>query len=129
VQIQPVRRYPHGRLASHLLGYAGEVTDQELDSLSASGYRLGDLIGRTGIERRYEEIQRGRDGAEYVVVNAMGKRVSTLTEEPPRPPVGGHDIVLTLISRCRTRWSRRWREWSAALRWRSIRATARFSAW
>ena len=96
VQIQPVRRYPHGRLASHLLGYAGEVTDQELDSLSASGYRLGDLIGRTGIERRYEEILRGRDGAEYVVVNAMGKRVSTLTEEPPRPPVGGHDIVLTI---------------------------------
>jgi len=96
VQIQPMRRYPHGRLASHLLGYAGEVTDQELDSLSASGYRLGDLIGRTGVERRYEEILRGRDGAEYVVVNAMGKRVSTLTEEPPRPPVGGHDIVLTI---------------------------------
>lgn len=96
VQIQPVRRYPHGKLAAHLLGYAGEVTDQELDSLSASGYRLGDLIGRTGIERNYEEILRGRDGAEYVVVNAMGKRVSTLTEEPPRPPVGGHDIVLTI---------------------------------
>jgi penicillin-binding protein 2 len=96
VQIQPMRRYPHGRLAAHLLGYAGEVTDQELDSLSASGYRLGDLIGRTGVERRYEEILRGRDGAEYVVVNAMGKRVSTLTEEPPRPPVGGHDIVLTI---------------------------------
>jgi penicillin-binding protein 2 len=96
VQIQPMRRYPHGRLAAHLLGYAGEVTDQELDSLSASGYRLGDLIGRTGIERNYEEILRGHDGAEYVVVNAMGKRVSTLTEEPPRAPVGGHDIVLTV---------------------------------
>ncbi|TMQ55554.1 MAG: penicillin-binding protein 2 [Candidatus Eisenbacteria bacterium] len=96
VQIEPLRHYPHGKLAAHLLGYAGEVTDQELDSLSASGYRLGDLIGRTGIERNYEEILRGRDGAEYVVVNAMGKRVSTLTEQAPRPPVGGHDIVLTL---------------------------------
>jgi penicillin-binding protein 2 len=96
VQIVPMRRYPHGRLAAHLLGYAGEVTDQELDSLAASGYRLGDLIGRTGIERRYEEILRGRDGAEYVVVNALGKRVSTLTEEPPRPPEGGHDITLTI---------------------------------
>ena len=96
VQIVPMRRYPHGKLAAHLLGYAGEVTDQELDSLAASGYRLGDLIGRTGIERRYEEILRGRDGAEYVVVNAMGKRVSNLTGEPPRPPTGGHDITLTL---------------------------------
>ena len=96
VQIQPRRRYPHGRVAAHLLGYAGEVTDSELDSLAASGYRLGDLIGRSGVERRYEEILRGVDGAEYVVVNAMGKRVSTLTEEPPRQPRGGHDIVLTL---------------------------------
>ena len=96
VQIQPRRRYPHGRIAAHLLGYAGEVTDGELDSLAASGYRLGDLIGRTGVERRYEEILRGVDGAEYVVVNAMGKRVSTLTEEPPRAPISGHDIVLTL---------------------------------
>jgi penicillin-binding protein 2 len=96
VLTEPVRRYPFGRIAAHLLGYAGEVTDAELDSLGASGYRLGDLIGRTGVERRYEEILRGHDGAEYVVVNALGKRVSTLTEEPPRPPVGGHDIVLTI---------------------------------
>ncbi|HEY2953819.1 MAG TPA: penicillin-binding protein 2 [Candidatus Eisenbacteria bacterium] len=96
VQVEPVRRYPHGRLAAHLLGYAGEVNEQELDSLSTAGYRLGDLIGRTGVERRYEEILRGRDGAEFVVVNAVGKRVSTLTEEPPRPPVSGHDLVLTL---------------------------------
>jgi penicillin-binding protein 2 len=102
VQIQPMRRYPHGKLAAHLLGYAGEVTDQELDSLSASGYRLGDLIGRTGIERNYEEILRGHDGAEYVVVNAMGKRVSTLTEEPPRAPVGGHDIMLTVDLKVQT---------------------------
>src|SRR6266540_2653316 len=102
VQVEPVRRYPHGRLAAHLLGYAGEVNDQELDSLATSGYRLGDLIGRTGVERRYEEILRGRDGAEFVVVNANGKRVSTLTEEPPRPPVSGHDIVLTINLKVQT---------------------------
>jgi penicillin-binding protein 2 len=96
VQVEPLRRYPQRSLAAHLLGYAGEVNDEELDSLSTSGYRLGDLIGRSGVERRYEEFLRGRDGAEYVVVNAMGKRVSTLREEPPRPPVAGHDLVLTI---------------------------------
>jgi len=96
ILVEPLRRYPNGNLASHLLGYAGEVNDAEVDSLGAAGYRPGDLIGRSGIERRYEEFLRGRDGAEYVVVNAMGKRVSTLSEEPPRPPVGGHDLVLTL---------------------------------
>jgi penicillin-binding protein 2 len=96
VQIEPLRRYPHGMLAAHLLGYAGEVNDVEVDSLAVAGYQSGDLIGRSGIEGRYEEFLRGHDGAEFVVVNAMGKRVSTLSEEPPRPPVNGHDLVLTI---------------------------------
>lgn len=96
VQVEPMRHYPHGSLAGHLLGYAGEINDVELDSLAAQGYQSGDLFGRSGIERRYEEILRGHDGAEYVVVNAMGKRVSTLQGEAARPPVPGHDLVLTV---------------------------------
>ena len=96
VQVEPLRHYPHGSFAAHLLGYAGEINETELDSLGDDGYRSGDLIGRTGIERRYEEILRGRDGAEFVVVNAMGKRVSTLTEGPPQLPEAGHNLTLTL---------------------------------
>jgi penicillin-binding protein 2 len=96
VQVEPLRHYPHGTLAAHLLGYAGEINEVELDSLADAGYRSGDLIGRTGVERRYEEILRGRDGAEFVVVNAMGKRVSTLTEGPPQPPEAGHNLYLTI---------------------------------
>jgi penicillin-binding protein 2 len=96
VQVEPLRRYPNGSLAAHLLGYAGEINDAELDSLTEQGYQSGDLLGRTGVERSYEEILRGHDGAEYVVVNAMGKRVSTLAGEAPRPPVAGHDLVLTI---------------------------------
>jgi penicillin-binding protein 2 len=96
VVVEPLRHYPHGTLAAHLLGYAGEINDIELDSLAASGYRPGDLIGRSGVERTYEEILRGQDGAEFVVVNAGGQRVSTLREGPPRLPVPGHDVVLTV---------------------------------
>jgi penicillin-binding protein 2 len=96
VQVEPLRHYPHGTLAAHLLGYAGEINETELDSLGTQGYRSGDLIGRTGIERRYEDILRGRDGAEFVVVNAMGKRVSALSEGPPQPPEAGHNLYLTL---------------------------------
>ena len=96
VQVEPMRHYPHGALAGHLLGYAGEINDVELDSLAAQGYQAGDLFGRSGVERMYEEILRGRDGAEYVVVNAMGKRVSTLQGEAAKPPVPGHDLVLTV---------------------------------
>jgi penicillin-binding protein 2 len=96
VVIEPLRRYPHGTLAAHLLGYAGEINDREVVSRAGDGYRSGDLIGRTGVERSFESTLRGEDGAEYVVVNAMGKRVSTLIDVPPRPPVPGRDLVLTL---------------------------------
>ena len=96
VQIEPIRRYPNGILAAHLLGYAGEIGDQELEERADQGYRPGDLVGRAGVERSYEDFLRGRDGAELVVVNAMGKRVSTLSEGPPLPPQAGHDIILTL---------------------------------
>jgi penicillin-binding protein 2 len=96
VMIEPLRRYPHGTLAAHLLGYAGEINDRELAQRTDQSYRPGDLIGRTGVERSFEEFLRGRDGAEFVVVNAMGRRVSTLKEGPPQRPEAGHDVVLTL---------------------------------
>jgi len=95
VQMEPLRHYPHGTLAAHLLGYAGEIGGGELDSLAAAGYRPGDLIGRTGVERSYEDYLRGKDGVEYVVVNARGRRVSTL-KESGESPVPGQDLVLTL---------------------------------
>ena len=96
VMIEPLRRYPNGTLAAHLLGYAGEINDQELVRRTEQGYRSGDLIGRTGVESSFEEFLRGRDGAEFVVVNAMGRRVSTISEGPPQRPEPGHDVVLTV---------------------------------
>jgi penicillin-binding protein 2 len=96
VQVSPIRRYPEAGLAAQLLGYAGEINDRELADRVDKGYRMGDLIGKTGVERRYEEALRGVDGAEYVVVNAKGKRVSTLEEGPPKLPVAGHDVTLTI---------------------------------
>ncbi len=96
VQVAPIRRYPEGTLGAQLLGYAGEINDVELAKRAEAGYRMGDLIGKTGVERKYEEMLRGQDGAEFVVVNAMGKRVSTLSEGPPRPPIPGHDVTLTV---------------------------------
>ena len=96
VVVEPLRRYPNGSLAAHLLGYAGEINEQELVDRAADGYRPGDLIGRTGVERASEQALRGQDGAEYVVVNAMGRRVSTYADVPPRAPVAGSNLVLSL---------------------------------
>lgn len=96
VQVVPLRNYPEGAAAAQMLGYAGQINDQELKTREEAGYRMGDLIGKTGVERRYEEILRGQDGAEFVVVNAMGKRVSGLEGSPPKLPVPGHDVTLTV---------------------------------
>lgn len=96
VLVSPIRRYPEGEMSAQLLGYAGQINDRELADRPGRGYRSGDLIGKTGLERQYESVLRGVDGAEFVVVNAMGKRVATLSEGPPRLPVPGHGITLTL---------------------------------
>ena len=97
VRVEPLRHYPNGTLAAHLLGYAGEISAEELEKRAGQGYRPGDLIGRTGVERAYEDMLRGRDGKEYVVVNALGRRVAPPQEVPRREdPVAGRDLVLTL---------------------------------
>jgi penicillin-binding protein 2 len=97
VRPEPARRYRFGPLASHLIGYVGEVSEEEVSrSGEEKGYRQGDLIGRSGVERTYEEALRGEDGVEYVQVDALGRRVNLFPELPARGAVPGHDLVLTL---------------------------------
>lgn len=87
----PVRTYPLGPLAAHLIGYVGETNEYELDTLR--GYRLGDEIGRTGIERVYERWLRGKPGLEKLEVDALGRVLGTLGSRPPTP---GADVVLSI---------------------------------
>lgn len=91
----PVRRYPQGDRACHLLGYLGEVSPEELEK-SAGAYHPGDLIGKSGTERQYESVLRGTDGEAYVEVDVRGRRIRTFTELPIRPAVPGLDITLTI---------------------------------
>ncbi len=96
VESESVRRYPGGILASHALGYVGEVSEDELAADSLSGYQVGDLVGRSGIEREYETALRGRDGVAYVEVDALGRRTHNFPQLPAEPSVAGDDVVLTL---------------------------------
>ena len=96
VVVSPRRQYPLGLAAAHLLGYAGEINDAELEQRKDKGYRIGDLIGRSGLERSYEEALRGKDGHQYVVVNALGRRVGTLSDIPAVAPPPGEDLKLAL---------------------------------
>lgn len=96
VESEPLRRYPLGLMASHLLGYVGEISDKELIDPHYSEYLSGDLIGRMGIERRYEKILRGQDGKRFVEVNALGRKGEFLGEKHPILPTRGTDLTLTI---------------------------------
>lgn len=90
---EPVRYYPHKALASHLIGYQREIDAVELAALRGQHYRLGDYLGKTGIERAFEEALRGIEGGERVEVNAYGRVLRTLHTEPAQP---GQSITLTI---------------------------------
>ncbi|HVL32324.1 MAG TPA: penicillin-binding transpeptidase domain-containing protein, partial [Actinomycetota bacterium] len=87
-----VREYPKGPIASHLLGYVGEVNEIEL-AKHKGAYRLGDPIGRTGVERYYEQYLRGKPGYEKLEVDATGRVLRQLGYSPPEP---GADLVLSI---------------------------------
>ena len=78
VEEVPTRRYPTEALAAHLFGYVGEANDTQV------GERVtqGSIIGQSGVEKVYNELLMGRDGAKRVVVNSLGREMSTLDTEP-----------------------------------------------
>ncbi len=100
VVARPVRTYPYDHLAAHALGYLNELTAEELDELRPAGYRLGDRIGRSGLERAWESFLRGRRGHRRVPVDARGHQVDAAAIDDGRPllvaAVPGRDITLTL---------------------------------
>jgi penicillin-binding protein 2 len=92
----PVRLYPHGALAAHVLGYVGETNESELTKLRDKGYRLGDEIGRTGIERTYEQYLRGQPGVDKLEVNSSGIVLRSLGAQEAVP---GKDVMLSIDSK------------------------------
>ncbi len=97
VEAEPLRRYPYGLFASHLLGYVGEISDKELEDPKFSAtYTRGDLIGRMGIERQYEPYLRGVDGKRFVEVNALGRKAELLGDKRPIVPKRGADVTLSI---------------------------------
>ncbi len=87
-----IRRY-RTRLASHLLGYVGEITAEELRVRRSRGYALGDSIGKVGLEKQYDEALRGHKGASQVHVDVLGR---TVTSHELRPSTPGADLYLNL---------------------------------
>jgi penicillin-binding protein 2 len=96
----PQRLYLYGQLAAHALGYVGEVSPEELKKPNGvfskeNGYKLGDIIGKSGIERQYNDILMGKDGERRVLVDSRG-RIQPQGEIEVIPPVPGRDLYTTL---------------------------------
>ncbi|MFN4034037.1 MAG: penicillin-binding protein 2 [Fimbriimonadales bacterium] len=104
VSLQPMRRYPHGKLFAHLIGYVGQISQEELKEYSARPeetsdwlrmrlYDGGDFVGKNGVERAYEFHLHGKPGGEQVEVTPSGRRVRTLQEFEPTP---GNRVVMSI---------------------------------
>lgn len=91
LEVNPRRHYIYGPLAAHLLGYVGEVTIRDLNRLP--DYRMGDEIGKFGLERSWEPILRGDSGGQEIEVDSVGRRLRLLREIPEKP---GDSIVMTV---------------------------------
>lgn len=93
----PQRHYPQGEAVAHLIGYVGEIGRAELeDSVRWPGYRMGDLVGVSGIERQYERVLGGRAGERYVEVDARGRVVGTIAPRAAIPPTPGEELHLSI---------------------------------
>ena len=86
------RRYPHGEMLANTIGYVGEVSAQQLEQ-SDGHYRPGDIVGKAGLERQYNDQLEGTDGLRRVVVNSVGRVMRTLDDVEAIP---GKPIQLTI---------------------------------
>ncbi len=87
------RLYPANGIAAHLVGYVGEVSERELDTLEYARYNEGDVIGKFGVERSYNPVLMGEDGKRQVVVDSRGNHRYNIGTKPAR---AGRDLVLTI---------------------------------
>ncbi|MGH9221656.1 MAG: penicillin-binding transpeptidase domain-containing protein, partial [Vicinamibacterales bacterium] len=90
VQEVPTREYPGEAMAAHLIGYVGEANEEQM---AADNVTTGSIVGQFGIERVYNKLLMGEDGARRVVVNSMGREIRTLEEVPPQQ---GRRVQLTI---------------------------------
>jgi penicillin-binding protein 2 len=96
VESEPRRHYPKGSRAAHVLGYLQERTADELRAGGPKPARAGGMVGRTGVERQYDDILRGGDGSVIEVVDSLGRVQGKQAENYP---VHGGEVVLTIDGR------------------------------
>ena len=96
-EIGQKRRYHTDARASHALGYVREITEGQLDQMEQQGYKLGDIVGQSGVEKEYETILRGRPGRDFVLVNVHGMEVQPYRQGADDiDPQSGYELHLAM---------------------------------
>jgi len=93
LEVDNVRSYPMGEELAHVIGYVGQISDQQLKNPLYKHYSTGDRIGQAGVEAQYESVLRGIDGGEIIEVDSKGKKLRTLRLNSPIP---GQNVYLTI---------------------------------
>lgn len=93
LEITPRRVHPFGEMLCQVLGTLGEISVQELAKSAQMGYRTGDLVGKSGLEKEYEPYLKGVEGWERIEIDATGTHLGSVARKPPDQ---GADIVLTV---------------------------------
>ena len=93
LEVKPRRDYLYHDFAAHSLGYVGEIDKEELERFGNPKFQGGDIIGKAGLEKYYDDILRGEKGGKEVEVDALGQELATLLYQKPVP---GEDLVLTI---------------------------------
>ena len=87
------RLYPRDGFAAHLIGYVGEVSEEDLNQSRYAAYEPGDVVGKAGVEATYDEVLRGQNGSRDVIVDSHGREVGYLRTQHATP---GQDLKLTI---------------------------------
>ncbi len=93
IKVEPQRNYLQGKLAFHLLGYLGQINETQLKSGNYPENKTGDLIGKGGVESKWQKYLNGTRGGEQVEVDAAGRKIKTISMKPPIP---GANVCLTI---------------------------------
>lgn len=95
IEIEPLRSYPEKESAAHILGYLGKISqeDEIKEYIDDNGYNPEDIIGKTGVEEKFEHYLRGEKGKKTVEVNNFGETIKSVSNQAPMP---GDDLYLTI---------------------------------
>ena len=92
IQSAPRRFYPDGPAVASFVGYIGEVSESELTQSTYTEYKAGQQVGKQGLEKQYEPLLRGREGSQFVEVDARGRIVRNSGPQQDRAPEAGPDL-------------------------------------